>query len=141
MKTIMLACLLFVCFVPSLRADLDIRSVTPANAEKLGWMIKVTETDGYDSFIVQLPPAMMKQKRYAHLSVWDDRKLICSSLLGVHEFQDAKRYEFSVARQFLKDSRFGLSPDNTVFELSPGTSYRLRLLDFVKVKTLRIPAK
>jgi hypothetical protein len=129
MKTKM-ATIFMLCLSLSAWADLDIRGITPAKAKQLGWKIETHAKEEYMTFTVQPPNTLLNQKRSAHLSVRDGRKMISTSLLGLQEFRGSQRYVFSVSRNYLKDSVFELGPDEESITHST-TSFRIHLNDFV----------
>jgi len=127
MKTTLAVAILVFCSCSDLRADLDIREITPAKAQQLGWKVEVHEKKEYVQFTVQPPPVLLSQGRTAHLSVRHKRKLVTSCILGLHKRRQGHRYEFSVSKQYLLGSAFELGRDPTV---DAGECYRMRLGKF-----------
>jgi hypothetical protein len=130
MKT-RIAAILILCSCVIAWADLDIRDITPANAKELGWKIEVHQKKGYIQFTVQPLSSLVTERRDAHLSVRDARKMIFTSLLGVQDYRGAKRYVFAVSQQYLEDSVFELGPNDESLK-DETTSYRIHLYKFVE---------
>ncbi len=129
MKTKLTVFLLVFAVCPVLRADTDTREITPEKAQELGWKIEVREEEGYVAFTLQLPASLLSQKRTAGLSVWHDRELITSCILGLHKRQAGDRYEFAVSKKYLRDSQFELGPKaSSTFD---AVTYRVHLAKFV----------
>ena len=59
--------MVFLCSCSALRADLDIREITPDLVEMLGWKVKVHEKEGYVHFTLQ-------PSRGASLSRYPDQR-------------------------------------------------------------------
>ncbi len=137
MKTRLAAAFLFLGSCSALRADLDIREITPDLVEMLGWKVEAHEKEGYVQFTLQLPARLLSDGRTAHLSVWRDRHLVTACILGLHKRKDGDRYEFSVSRQYLKDSSFELGPKGLDED---GQYYRVYLRKFALRKTKEVPA-
>lgn len=133
MKTKLTVFLLVFALCPVLRADIAIREITPDKAQQLGWKIEVHEEEDYISFTVQLPASLLSQKGTAHLSVWHDRELITSCILGLHKRRAGDRYEFAVSKKYLRDrdSIFELGPEASTFDFDDAESYRVYLTKFV----------
>ena len=127
MKTKLTVIILVLCSCSILNADLDIREIGPVKAGQLGWKVDVHERKEYVQFTVQLPADLLSQGRTAHLSVWHERKLATSCILGLHKRRQGSRYEFAVAKQYLVGSTFELGLAPTVVA---GESYRMRLNKF-----------
>ena len=109
------------------------KHITPGKAKELGWKIEVHQKKDYIQFTVQPPASLIAQRRDAHLSVRDERKMISTSLLGLQEFRGAKRYVFAVSQQYLKDSVLELGPNDESLK-DETTSFRIHLHKFVNPK-------
>ena len=121
------------CICSILRADLQIRDITPDKAKQLGWKVEVHEKEDYVQFTVQPQALLLSQGRTAHLSVWHERKLIISCILGFHKRRHGDRYEFAVSKQYFADSVFELGQDATSLT-DDSESYRIRLSKFISSK-------
>jgi hypothetical protein len=127
MKTQLTTMVIF-CSCLVARGDLDIREITLANTEKLGWKILVDEEENYVRFRLQPSAVLLAEGRTAHLGVWQDDTLITSCILGLHKRREGDRYEFAVSKKYLTDSVFeiGRAPRN-----DDGESYRVYLRKIV----------